>query len=241
MSMIEIARRLASLGQKEEAVRTYILALQQDCEPAERLEAAAFILQFGGDYRISYTCFQQLYNEGHFREDILPLMTSVFYEPNIKLLKNRYERNCKLLRRYPYLFRKDFLPFEDLPIQFFPYDEHNGYVPFYKDENRFGEFVNFGNTVVSRNFFRDLEKPILADDVYSQYELEYLNDNVRSSEDVGRENHVYLHYTGWETFCAYLQCLNMRPLLDSKKLAFLIEDEMEQYPIRQAVRHTRIM
>jgi len=229
--MIEIARRLASLGQKEEAVKTYVLALQQDCEPSEILEAAAFILQFGGDYRISYTCFQELYNQGHFRNEILPLMTKVFYEPNIKLLKGRYERNCKLLRRYPYFFRKDFLPFEELPIQFFPYDEHSGYVPFYKKEERFGDFVNFENTVVSRNFFRDLEKPILADDVYSQYELEYLNDNVRSSEDIGRENHVYLHYTHWETFCAYLQCLNLRPLLDSKKLVFLIEDEIGQYPI----------
>ena len=46
---------------------------------------------------------------------------------------------------------------------------------------------------------------MLAADVYSQYELEYLRDNVRKSEWVGRENHVYLHYTDWGTFCAYLQ------------------------------------
>ena len=43
-------------------------------------------------------------------------MRAVFYEPNIKLMKTRYERNCKLLSKYPYMFRKDLLPFEELPI-----------------------------------------------------------------------------------------------------------------------------
>ena len=30
-----------------------------------------------------------------------------------------------------------------------------------------------------KTFFKNLDNPILAKDVYSQYELEYLNDNVR--------------------------------------------------------------
>lgn len=195
------------------------------------LEAAAYILQSGGDYKISYTCFRDLYNAGHFREDILPLMSAVFYEPNEKTLRGRYERNRKLLERYPFIFRLDFPAFEDLPIQFFPYDEHNGYVPFYHDTMLFGDFVNVKHPVVSRNFFKDLDKPILATDVFSQYELEYLNDNVRKSEHIGRENHVYPHYTSWETFCAWLQVLNLRPLLKEQKLVFLIGDEVEQYPI----------
>ncbi len=231
MRAIEIARRLVELGQTEDACRAYTLSLQEAGEPVERMEAAAFILQSGGDYRISYGCFRELYNQGHFQEDILPLMEAVFYEPNVRLLKSRYERNCKLLGKYPYLFRRDFVPFEELPVQFFPYDDHNGYIPFYRAEKRFGEFVNFGNQVVSRNFFRDLEKPILARDVFSQYELEYLNDNVRKSEHIGRENHVYLYYTDWGVFCSYLQCLNLRKVLEEKKLVFLIEDEAEQYPI----------
>lgn len=232
MKTIEIARKMAAMGGKEEAVKAYTLVIgQQESEPVERLEAAVYILQNGKEYCVSYTTFIQLFNEGHFREDILPLLIKVFYEPNIKLLQGRYERNCKLLRKYPYLFRKDFLPFEDLPFCFFPYDDQNGYVPFYPEEERFGEYINFKNPVISRNFFKDLENPILAEDVYSQYELEYLNDNVRKSEDVARENHVYLHYSDWETFCTHLQCLNLRPLLEDEKLVFLMEDEGEQYPI----------
>lgn len=231
MEAIEIARKLAALGQAKDACTAYGLAVQQGADSVGQMEAAAYILQNGGDYRISYGCFVGLYNQGLYRADILPLMEAVFYEPNVKMLKSRYERNCKLLSKYPYLFRKDFVPFEKLPVQFFPYDDHNGYVPFYRAEERFGEFINFGNQVVSRNFFKDLDKPILAAGVFSQYELEYLVDNVRPSEYIGRENHIYLHYPDWGVFCSYLQCLNLRKLLESKKLVFLIGDEIGQYPI----------
>lgn len=233
MTALEIARRLAGYGQREAACQAYTLAIHESggADPAGELEAAAYILQSGGNYKVSYTCFRDLYNRGYAREDILPLMIKVFYEPNVKMLRGRYERNCKLLKKYPYLFRRDFLPFEELPIRFYPYDDHSGYVPFYVAEERFGEYINLKNTVISRNFFKDLEKPILAEDVTSQYELEYLADNVRKSEYVGRENHIYLHYTDWGTFCAHLQCLNLRPLLAEEKIVFLIGDEITQYPI----------
>lgn len=230
MDAIELARRLAGLGQAREAQDAYALAIERGADPAGQMEAAVYIFQSGGDYRISYTCFRDLYNQGHFREETLAMMTQAFYEPNVKALKKRYEKNCKLLAKYPYLFRKDFLPFQDLPIRFYPYDD-SGFVPFFVKEERFGDYVNLKTPVVGRNFFKDLEKPILADDVTSQYELEYLKDNVRDSERVGRENHVYLHYRDWGTFCAYLQCWNLRPLLEGKKLVFLIEDEIGLYPI----------
>ena len=231
MTTIAIARKLAEYGKKEEAQKAYTLFLQQpEKEPAEELEAAAYLFFSGGDYRVPYTTFVSLYNRGLLRAECLNILTQGFYEPNKKLLQTRYEKNCKLLQKYPYLFRKDFLPFEDLPIRFYPYDD-NGYVPLDVKGEVFGNYVNFNNPVIDRNFFHDLENPILAQDVYSQYQLEYLNDNVRKSEWVGRENHIYLHYTSWPQFCAHLQCLNLRPLLEEQKIVFLMEDEVSQYPI----------
>ena len=230
MTAIEIARQLAALGQAEGAIKAYGVAIHQAQDPAEQLEAALYILQNGGDYKVSYSTLISLYRRGQFREDCLSIMTQAFYEPNVKLLKTRYENNCKLLAKYPYLFRKDFLDFEFLPLRFYPYDD-NRFVPFHVGEGRFGEYIDFKLPRVTRNFFKDLEQPILAENVFSQYELEYLNDNVRKSEYIGRENHIYLHYPDWPAFCAYLQCLNMRPLLESEKLVFLIGDEIGQYPI----------
>lgn len=231
MTAMEIARRMAELGQIEEALRAYTLAVHNGgLAPEEKLEAAAYILQAGGDYEVSYTCFLELYQQGHYREETLALLTGAFYEPNVKELRGRYERNVKLLKKYPYLFRKDFPRFEELPIRFYPYRQ-DAYIPFFPEKEEFGEFIDIKKPVISRNFFRDLEKPILAAEVTSQYELEYLRDNVRRSDYVGRENHVYLHYEDWGIFCAWLQCWNMRPLLEEEKIVFLIGDEIDQYPI----------
>lgn len=233
MRALEIARRLAQLGETKQACEAYYFALQEDnINSAEELEAAVYILRFGSgeDYKVSYTIFCRLYNGGFCKDEILHMMDGAFYEPNLKQLQKRYRKNCALLEKYPYIFRKDFLKFEDLPIRFYPFDD-NSYTPFYPGEERFGDYINPKENIIQHNFFKDLEKPILAQDIFSQYELEYLRDNVRRSEDAGRENHVYLHYTNWPEFCAWLVCLNIKPLLEEKKLVFLFEEEVSQYPI----------
>ena len=232
MDTIEIARRLAELGQTEEAQAAYSLVLQEAAErnPELELEAASYLFFSQGNYQVAYTAFVSLYNRGFYQTELMDLMTQAFYLPNAEDQKKRNARNCAALAKYPYLFREDFPDFEALPVQFFPFNDE-GYIPFFKAEHRFGAYVNFNDPVIDRYFFRDLDKPVLARDVFSQYQLEYLNDNVRKSEWVGRENHIYLHYTDWTTFCAYLQCLELRPLLSEKKLVFLMEGEIEQYPI----------
>ena len=232
MDTIEIARRLAELGQTEEAQAAYSLVLQEAAErnPELELEAASYLFFSQGNYQVAYTAFVSLYNRGFYQTELMDLMTQAFYLPNAEDQKKRYARNCAALAKYPYLFREDFPDFEALPVQFFPFNDEV-YIPFFKAEHRFGTYVNFNDPVIDRYFFRDLDKPVLARDVFSQYQLEYLNDNVRKSEWVGRENHIYLHYTDWTTFCAYLQCLELRPLLSEKKLVFLMEGEIEQYPI----------
>lgn len=232
MEPIEVARRLVRLGDTEDALKAYELVLraQKHVSADEKLEAAIFVLQFQGEYRYAYLAFLELYKEKQYAQDVMAIMTEAFYEPNQKLLRSHYENNCKYLKRYPYLFQKDFIPFDELPIRFYPFDD-NHYIPYYVENGCFGDATDYSEPVITRNFFHDLENPILAKDVYSQYELEYLNDNVRPSEYVSKENHIYLHYSSWEEFCSYLQVLNFRKLLADQKLVFLISDEISQYPI----------
>ena len=231
MQPIEIARRLAELGQKEDAQRAYKLAIEKETlSPLDRFEAASYLFFSQGDYKVAYTVFVQLYNEGQFQAQAMDLILQAFYQPNEAELRRRYANNCAALAAYPYCFRKDFPDFDDLPLRFFPFDDE-GYLPFDPAENRFGAYIDFNDPVIDRYFFKDLENPILAQDVYSQYQLEYLNDTVRKSEWVGRENHIYLHYTDWGQFCARLQCLDLAPLLREEKFVFLIEAEVGQYPI----------
>ncbi len=230
MTTIEMAKRLAQLGQAEKAREGFELALrtQEELSPADKMEAALFVLHFGGEYKIAYRALLELNHEGVYREETAGIMTEAFYQPNQKLLRSHYENNCKQLKKYKYFFRNDFLPFEELPIQFYPFDDRT-YIPCRKGE--FGEVTDYSEPVVTQNFFRNLENPILAQDVYSQYELEYLNDNVRPSEWVGRENHIYLHYTDWAEFCAYLQVMNWRKILADEKVVILIGQEVARYPI----------
>lgn len=232
MRTIELARKLAEMGQKDDAQKGYFLALQnkEDLEPKEELEAASYLFFSKWDYKLPFTIFVSLYNRGLFRTELMDLMIQAFYLPNVQKLKKRYERNCRALSRYPYLFHQEFPLFEELPILFFPFD-NQCYIPYFKFENHFGNSINFNDPVIDRYFFKDLENPILAKDVYSQYQLEYLNDNVRKSEWIGRENHIYLHYTDWPQFCAHLQCLDFTAMLKEQKLVFLIEKEADQYPI----------
>ncbi len=222
---------MSALQEREKAQSAYLDVLrQEDKTPEEELEAAVYLFCSGADYRAPFFTLISLYNRGESKEDCLSILTQGFYDPNKKQMKRQYEKNCKMLEKYPYLFRKDFLPFKELPLRFYPYGE-NSYMPYDVESDQFKGPYHPKRQVISRNFFRDLDKPILADDVFSQYELEYLNDNVRKSEWVGRENHIYLHYTSWPVFCAYLQCLDLRPLLERKKVVFLMEDEIGQYPI----------
>lgn len=231
MQPMEIGRRMAQLGQKEDAQKAYTVALaKEELSPMERFEAASYIFFSQGNYKTAYTALVGLYNEGHFRQDIMHLLAQAFYQPNEEELRQRYAANCAALAAYPYCFRRDFPDFDQLPLRFFPFDDQ-GFLPYDPAEDRFGSYVNFNDPVIDRYFFKDLEKPILAQDVYSQYQLEYLNDTIRKSEWIGRENHIYLHYTDWGRFCAHLPCLDLAPLLAQEKFVFLIDDQVVRYPI----------
>ena len=92
MDAIELARRLAAHGETEAACRAYTLALDGGADPGGQMEAAVYLFQAGGDYRIAYGCFRDLYNQGHFQKECLAIMTQAFYEPNIKSLEKRYKK-----------------------------------------------------------------------------------------------------------------------------------------------------
>ena len=66
MDTIEIARRLAELGQTAEAQAAYRVVLQEVSEqnPELELEAASYLFFSKGDYQIAYTSFVSLYNRG---------------------------------------------------------------------------------------------------------------------------------------------------------------------------------
>ena len=115
MDAMELARRLAGLGQAREAQDAYALAIERGADPAGQMEAAVYIFQSGGDYRISYTCFRDLYNRGHFREDTFHIMTQAFYEPNVKAQRNATRKIVSCWRNTRICSGRTFCPSRSCP------------------------------------------------------------------------------------------------------------------------------
>ena len=108
-SLMEIGRRMAQLGQKEDAQKAYTVALaKEELSPMERFEAASYIFFFPGQLQNGLHCPGGPVQRGHFRQDIMHLLAQAFYQPNEEELRQRYAANCAALAAYPYCFRRDF-------------------------------------------------------------------------------------------------------------------------------------
>lgn len=58
-----------------------------------------------------------------------------------------------------------------------------------------------------------MEKPLFVTNEDNRYNLKFLYDNVRCSEDVGTDNHVYLYYDNVNRFLRLLLTTDLEQLL----------------------------
>ena len=123
-----------------------------------------------------------------------------------KMLIN-YNKNKKLLNDYPYIFGK--IPeFEHLQDKILNLDEE---IPY---------------------FFKDLSKPLLICNISHPLYIKFLFDNVRASEDVAMDNHIYLYYESKQNILEMLCQCDLKPLLKKKKFVFLFGEKNKRiYPI----------
>lgn len=129
-------------------------------------------------------------------------------QDEVIILNNKYFlKNSELLSEYPYIFRKDFRKV---------------------DNDSFEEYdINYDQ----KAFFYDLSKPLFIENEFNEKNLKYLYDNVRTSEDFGEDNHIYLYYDSFDKFCCYMNYIDFEGLLDYNKFIFLFEDEKSNYLI----------
>lgn len=127
-----------------------------------------------------------------------------------------YEQNRKLLNQYRW--------WRELNAPLSPFSELFG-----EDWKRSEPSKTETNT---RPFFQDLSKPLLLESEFNEYNLRYVLDNVRRSEDYGDDNHVYLWYASVKELGELLTVINIEPLLQDEKPFFLIGKKSleENYP-----------
>lgn len=234
MKTLEIARKLAEAGEKEEASKAYELVLQENNGNNNDidLEAAVYLLYQEVDYRIPVTTLVNLHKKDYMKTDIVALLFSILWQPNFSIYKENYRKNIAKLKNYKYIFKKSssFPNFEDLNILFLPFGK-DAFIPYNQEKDEFGEICKIRHEEITHYFFKDLSKPIYVKDIYSQYELEYLFDQIRESEHCGKENHIYLYYSNTEKFMSFLQILDMKYLTRREKYIFLFDEYENKYPI----------
>lgn len=234
MKVLDIARKLANAGEHKEATKAYQLVINENDGNNNDidLEAAMYLLYEDCDYRIPVTMLVKLHKKGYMKNDIVQLLFSVLWQSNYSIFKENYRSNLAKLKNYKYIFKskENFPEFEDLDVLFLPFGE-NTFIPYDQRNDQFGEACKIRQEEIKHYFFKDLSKPVFAEDIYSQYELEYVYDQVRESEHCGKENHIYLYYSDFKKFSSFLQILDLKYITRKDKIVFLFEKEKSMYPI----------
>lgn len=185
-------------------------------------------------YREAFTMFADAYNQSEDvaeRKRIFAILEEAYYLPNAEGLKDRYEGNAAALKNYPYFWDKAFKKYEKLTVKLFPVNDEICYC-YDLERDCFTEEYDPNDANQMRYFFDDLDGPIQVKDESNFYNLTFLNDNVRASDDYAGDNHVYLMYTSIEPLERLMQTCDLAEILGMEKFVFLVgEKNWHRYPI----------
>lgn len=185
-------------------------------------------------YRDAFEAFTEAYEQSTSPEEkrgIFEILEEAYYLPNEEDMRLCYEENIKCLKNYPYVWERVFPEFKDLDICLFPMDD-DLYCIYDRRTKSFIEKYTPNSKDKMRYFFENLDKPLQVKDEDNFYNLTFLNDNVRLSEDFAGDNHIYLLYSSIESLIRLLLVCRLAPLLEQKKFVFLIKEKnWRRYPI----------
>lgn len=186
-----------------------------------------------GKYREAFLMWMEIYNHSvnqEERETIYQIVKEAYYLPNEEDIRNMYERNCQTIQNYPFVLGVQYKNWEQLSIELYPICD-NEICVYHKEEQRFyGPYCDMQENIPY--CFSNLDQPLLLEKVFTHSYLQFLQDNVRRSEDYGGDNHIYLTYDNEDWFSVLLQWFDVSALLQDKKFVFLVGDNAkEQYPI----------
>nr|WP_302665419.1 hypothetical protein [uncultured Agathobaculum sp.] len=194
----------------------------------------AIALFDAGDYKEAFVNFAKIYNESpnaQERQDIMAMLQEAYYQPNEPELRENYEKNIESLAAYPYLWEKQFADFSSLSFLLFPVSDDCYYLYDKKADRFVGEYDGITRHQM-RYFFENLDHALRVEDEDNLYNLTFLFDNVRRSEDVAMDNHIYLLYHSWEPLQRVMQVGDLTPLLEHEKFVFLLgKKNFDRYPV----------
>lgn len=185
-------------------------------------------------YPEAFAAFAEIYNQcqdKNERKTIFEMLNEAFYAPNAEDFQTNYAKNLQVLKKYPYFRDKAFHKFEELAFQLFPVSDTHYYC-YSKEKDCFWGEYDAKTRQRMRYFFENLDEPLKVENEDNFYNLSFLNDNVRASEDFAGDNHVYLIYDSLEPLERLMLTCDLEPVLRKKKFVFLVGAENKKhYPL----------
>lgn len=143
-----------------------------------------------------------------------------------------YEKNREALNKYKFWIYPKLPSYEETLI-IIKKCGNDTYLWKRKDQLISGFYTVTRTDKTTRRFFEDLEKPLLVRNEMNTYHYEYLNDNIRRSDDYGDDNHIYMYYESLELFLAFLHIDDITRYLSQEKFIFILGEEgiKNHYPL----------
>lgn len=182
-----------------------------------------------GDFVQGFAELTEGYAEGQNSPPVLEDLKRGFWEPNLAEMEENFKKNASFLKRYPFFLSKSVIaPRDNRYLLFALTDEL-----FYRFDQREQVFapLETNSERETRYFFEDLSRPILVDNEFNSFNLCFLKDNVRRSEDFAGDNHIYLCYENEDALSLLLYYTDFAELCKDKKFVFLTEKERDLYPL----------
>lgn len=164
--------------------------------------------------------------------DVARFLDSSCYKPVEEFFRSNYERNVSALRKYPYIFKRDFPGFTDLANVFIPGDVSCDY-----KKNRFAIYKKSSCSIsspVGFALFPPAEFPDitgmagLLNEIYDPEFLEWVLKRSYENIILSAKVPCYSFYEDFEEFCSMLQLFDYSEILACERVVFLFGKEQAE-------------
>lgn len=168
--------------------------------------------------------FIKLYNESQdFQEriNIMSILQEASYTPNKAEMEQIYRRNIRLLSQYPFILGLKALAYEELIISMYMVSDTS----FYVYDSAKQKFIYKYETATDPAFdmcLKNFENKRLYDNEQNFEKIAYITRNIRKSENLGMENHLFLHYDSMDYIVPLLLVHDWTEILSDEKLVITI-------------------
>lgn len=171
-----------------------------------------------------------LYEKGYRKTQILEILNEACYEPNVEEMRANFQENVELLENYPFVLGEITRKFEELPYQLYMISETEFYI-FNKKKECFTEIYQFDDGSQFDLHSKEIDSVLFLENEANYSRLRFLNDNLRRSEDLGYDNHIYLFYNSFDDLVKLLLVAPLNQLLVEQKFLFLLGEKNRVCPI----------